>query len=42
VQRVDGGDHEILLGRIDELEVSDETRPPLVHFRGMYASLTSA
>jgi flavin reductase (DIM6/NTAB) family NADH-FMN oxidoreductase RutF len=42
VQRVDGGDHEILLGRIDELEVSDETCPPLVHFRGMYASLTSA
>lgn len=38
-ERVDGGDHEIVVGRIHELEVGDGGLRPLVHFRGTYASL---
>jgi 3-hydroxy-9,10-secoandrosta-1,3,5(10)-triene-9,17-dione monooxygenase reductase component len=38
-QRVEGGDHEIVVGRIAELEVGDRTLRPLIHFRGAYAAL---
>ena len=37
--RVEGGDHEIVVGRIHELEVGSRQLRPLVHFRGAYAAL---
>ena len=40
-QRVRGGDHEIVVGRIEELEVGDAALRPLVHFRGAYAALAA-
>lgn len=39
-QRVEGGDHEIVIGRIAELELGEGELRPLVHFRGAYAALT--
>jgi flavin reductase (DIM6/NTAB) family NADH-FMN oxidoreductase RutF len=39
--RLDGGDHEIVVGRINTLEVGPEAGRPLLHFRGAYASLGS-
>jgi 3-hydroxy-9,10-secoandrosta-1,3,5(10)-triene-9,17-dione monooxygenase reductase component len=39
---VDGGDHEIVVGRLREIEVAgDITDPPLLHYRGAYASLAA-
>jgi 3-hydroxy-9,10-secoandrosta-1,3,5(10)-triene-9,17-dione monooxygenase reductase component len=38
-ERVEGGDHEIVVGRIRELEVGGGDLRPLVHFRGAYAAL---
>lgn len=35
--RIDGGDHTIFLGRVDEAESSDEA--PLLYYRGGYARL---
>jgi flavin reductase (DIM6/NTAB) family NADH-FMN oxidoreductase RutF len=40
-QCLDGGDHEIVVGRLRELEVTGEDRAPLLHYRGDYASLTA-
>jgi flavin reductase (DIM6/NTAB) family NADH-FMN oxidoreductase RutF len=42
VQCLDGGDHEIVIGRLQELELGGEDLAPLVHYRGTYASLRSA
>jgi len=39
-ERVEGGDHEIVVGRIHELEVGGDELRPLVHFRGAYAALS--
>jgi flavin reductase (DIM6/NTAB) family NADH-FMN oxidoreductase RutF len=36
-----GGDHEIVVGRVRHVETSPSPCPPLVYFRGGYASLTS-
>ncbi|MFZ0385084.1 MAG: flavin reductase family protein [Solirubrobacteraceae bacterium] len=35
----DGGDHEIVIGRVREVHVEDDTRPPLLHWRGGYVRL---
>jgi flavin reductase (DIM6/NTAB) family NADH-FMN oxidoreductase RutF len=40
-ERVAGGDHEIIVGRITELEVGDAGLRPLLHFRGAYQSLAT-
>ena len=40
-RRVNGGDHEIVVGRIAELELGHPELRPLVHFRGRYAGLAS-
>jgi len=36
--RLDGGDHEIIVGRVREVETSDDDPAPLVFWRGSYAS----
>jgi flavin reductase (DIM6/NTAB) family NADH-FMN oxidoreductase RutF len=41
-QCLDGGDHEIVVGRLLALESGGEDRGPLLHFRGRYASLRAA
>jgi flavin reductase (DIM6/NTAB) family NADH-FMN oxidoreductase RutF len=38
-ESVAGGDHEIVVGRIQRLEVGGGELRPLVHFRGAYAAL---
>jgi flavin reductase (DIM6/NTAB) family NADH-FMN oxidoreductase RutF len=38
-QSVPGGDHEIVVGRIRELELGQEDVRPLIHFRGAYGAL---
>jgi 3-hydroxy-9,10-secoandrosta-1,3,5(10)-triene-9,17-dione monooxygenase reductase component len=38
-QRVPGGDHEIVIGHIHELDVGDAELLPLVHFRGTYTAI---
>jgi flavin reductase (DIM6/NTAB) family NADH-FMN oxidoreductase RutF len=38
-QCVPGGDHEIVVGRIRELELGEDGRRPLIHFRGAYGAL---
>jgi flavin reductase (DIM6/NTAB) family NADH-FMN oxidoreductase RutF len=38
-QSVPGGDHEIVVGRIRELELGEEDVRPLIHFRGAYGAL---
>jgi flavin reductase (DIM6/NTAB) family NADH-FMN oxidoreductase RutF len=35
-----GGDHEIIVGRVRQVETSASPNGPLVYFRGTYASLT--
>jgi 3-hydroxy-9,10-secoandrosta-1,3,5(10)-triene-9,17-dione monooxygenase reductase component len=40
-QCLDGGDHEIVVGRLRELEVAGDDRAPLLHYRGVYASLAA-
>ncbi len=37
--RLDGGDHEIVVGRVTDVETSGDGAAPLVFFRGSYASL---
>jgi flavin reductase (DIM6/NTAB) family NADH-FMN oxidoreductase RutF len=37
-----GGDHEIVVGRVREVAVSDGTLEPLLHWRGDYARLGAA
>jgi len=41
-QRLEGGDHEIVIGRVRELELSARERGPLLHYRGVYVSLAPA
>ena len=38
-QFVEGGDHEIVVGRLRELEVATGDVEPLLHYQGLYASL---
>ncbi|MGO8884521.1 MAG: flavin reductase family protein [Streptosporangiaceae bacterium] len=40
--RLEGGDHEIIVGRVRDLETSETGVPPLVFWRGGYASLGAA
>jgi flavin reductase (DIM6/NTAB) family NADH-FMN oxidoreductase RutF len=40
-QRLEGGDHEIVVGRVNELDVNSDRGGPLLHYRGAYASLGS-
>ena len=37
--RLPGGDHEIVVGRVCDVETSDDAAPPLLFWRGRYASL---
>jgi flavin reductase (DIM6/NTAB) family NADH-FMN oxidoreductase RutF len=39
--RLPGGDHEIVVGRVRDVETSDAGAPPLVFWRGTYAALGS-
>jgi flavin reductase (DIM6/NTAB) family NADH-FMN oxidoreductase RutF len=41
-ERVVGGDHEIVVGLIAELELGDAQLRPLLHFRGAYKALATA
>lgn len=36
---VDGGDHEIVIGRVRGLDVTSGNHEPLVHYRGSYAAI---
>lgn len=38
---LDGGDHEIVIGRLRGLDVSDGISEPLLHYRGAYAGLAA-
>jgi flavin reductase (DIM6/NTAB) family NADH-FMN oxidoreductase RutF len=38
---LDGGDHEIVVGRLHAMELTDERPEPLLHYRGAYASLAA-
>jgi 3-hydroxy-9,10-secoandrosta-1,3,5(10)-triene-9,17-dione monooxygenase reductase component len=35
----DGGDHEIVIGRVRDVHVEDDGQPPLLHWRGGYVRL---
>jgi flavin reductase (DIM6/NTAB) family NADH-FMN oxidoreductase RutF len=37
--RLPGGDHEIVVGRVREVETSEQDTAPLLYWRGAYASL---
>jgi flavin reductase (DIM6/NTAB) family NADH-FMN oxidoreductase RutF len=37
-----GGDHQIVVGRVLEIDVSERDREPLLYYRGDYASLGAA
>jgi 3-hydroxy-9,10-secoandrosta-1,3,5(10)-triene-9,17-dione monooxygenase reductase component len=37
----DGGDHEIVIGRVRHVHVEDDGQPPLLHWRGGYVRLVS-
>jgi flavin reductase (DIM6/NTAB) family NADH-FMN oxidoreductase RutF len=37
--RLPGGDHEIVVGRVQDVETTDDDRPPLLFYRGAYAAL---
>ena len=39
---LDGGDHEIVIGRLHALLADEQGRGPLLHYRGSYASLRAA
>ena len=39
--RLAGGDHEIVIGRVREVETAGDDAAPLVFWRGGYASLGS-
>jgi flavin reductase (DIM6/NTAB) family NADH-FMN oxidoreductase RutF len=40
--RLPGGDHEIVVGRVREVEISGQDAAPLLYWRGSYASLGEA
>jgi flavin reductase (DIM6/NTAB) family NADH-FMN oxidoreductase RutF len=40
--RLDGGDHDIIVGRVQDVETSRSDTPPLLFWRGGYASLSGA
>jgi 3-hydroxy-9,10-secoandrosta-1,3,5(10)-triene-9,17-dione monooxygenase reductase component len=40
--RLPGGDHEIVVGRVREVETSGQDAAPLLYWRGSYASLGEA
>ena len=40
--RLPGGDHEIVIGRVRDIETGDESAAPLLYFRGSYLSLSGA
>lgn len=40
--RLPGGDHEIVVGRVRDVEVAADGTPPLLYWRGGYAALASA
>jgi len=40
--RLPGGDHEIVVGRVHHVEISDDGAPPLLYWRGSYLSLGGA
>jgi flavin reductase (DIM6/NTAB) family NADH-FMN oxidoreductase RutF len=37
--RLPGGDHEIVVGRVRDVETADDGTAPLLYWRGGYASL---
>lgn len=39
---VDGGDHAIVIGRLEHIALGASERAPLLHFRGAYAGLRTA
>ena len=39
--RLPGGDHEIVVGRVRDVETGDADAPPLLFWRGTYAALGS-
>jgi len=36
--RLEGGDHEIIVGRVQEVETSGDDAAPLIYWRGRYLS----
>lgn len=38
----DGGDHEIVIGRVRHVDIQDDGEPPLLHWRGRYVRLVEA
>jgi flavin reductase (DIM6/NTAB) family NADH-FMN oxidoreductase RutF len=40
--RLPGGDHEIIVGRVRDVEVAEEGTAPLVYWRGSYSALSPA
>ena len=40
--RLPGGDHEIVVGRVHHVEISDDGAPPLLYWRGCYLPLGGA
>ena len=40
--RLPGGDHEIVIGRVRDIETGDESAAPLLYFRGSYLPLSGA
>lgn len=40
--RLPGGDHEIVVGRVRDVEVAADGTPPLLYWRGVYAAPDSA
>jgi flavin reductase (DIM6/NTAB) family NADH-FMN oxidoreductase RutF len=40
--RLPGGDHEIVIGRVQDVEIGDENAAPLLYFRGSYLPLDGA
>jgi 3-hydroxy-9,10-secoandrosta-1,3,5(10)-triene-9,17-dione monooxygenase reductase component len=36
---LEGGDHEVVMGRVRQVHVAELADPPLVHWRGAYAGL---
>ncbi len=38
-RRIPGGDHEIVIGRVQAVETSDTDEAPLLHWRGSYGTL---
>lgn len=38
---LDGGDHEIVIGRVQDLDLTGSALEPLLHYRGTYAGLAA-